>query len=439
MGTGSVYLQVTATPQALFLQSIYSGEKPKFIHYFDPGPEYLGGEFFFGQDNNLTHIPISESDFSELIDGDSASQGLINALSFFVIVCCYFAKKGESNANALVHPHVSVASHKKVFETAVKLIESLTSPKPDSAHQGYLKWALNELNRNLEDDPLQWSEIEARLNTGLKIDCHIINSGNKVDEEEYRNGFNVVVGANAIGRGVAFPHLQTVYYTRKAKTPQADTFWQHSRIFGYDRDWRVLRIFMPSSLFRLFRVLQDQNQRLIEIIKSGDGDVLQIALPKGVAATRANVIDRKRFRFIVGGTNYFPSLPNQDNAFELDELFKKFQDKYTGSIELNDLRKVIELAADKDAEWKAKSFLKAIDQELEKPQATLLLRRDRKISANTGSMLSPNDRAYGDNIQNQIVITAYRVDGAEGKWSKGKDFWLINVKLPGALLYYEVD
>jgi hypothetical protein len=439
MGTGSVYLQVTATPQALFLQSILSGEKPKFIHYFDPGPDYLGGEFFFGQDNNLTHIPISESDFSELIDGDSPSQGLIKALSFFVVVCCYFAREGKTNANALVHPHVSVASHKKVLETSVAVIESLTSPVLDIAHQGFLKSALEELNRNLDGEQLAWSEVEQRLSSGLKIDCHIINSGNKVDEDEYRSGFNVVVGANAIGRGVAFPHLQTVYYTRKAKTPQADTFWQHSRIFGYDRDWRALRIFMPSSLFRLFRVLQDQNQRLIEIIKSGNGDVLQIALPKGVAATRANVIDRKRFRFIVGGTNYFPSLPNQDNAFEVDEIFKKFEDKYTGPIELEDLRKVIELAADKDAEWKAKSFLKAIEQELVKPQATLLLRRDRKISANTGSMLSPNDREYGDKIQNQIVLTAYRVDGAHGKWSKAKDFWLINVKLPGSLLYYEVD
>jgi hypothetical protein len=54
-------------------------------------------------------------------------------------------------------------------------------------------------------------------------------------------------------------------------------------------------------------------------------------------------------------------------------------------------------------------------------------------------MLSPNDRQYGDKLQNQIVLTAYRVDGAQGKWSKAKDFWLINVKLPGSLLYYEVD
>lgn len=439
LGRGSVYLQVTATPQALFLQSIFSDEKPKFIHYFDPGPEYLGGEFFFGRDNNLTHVPISESDFSDLIDSDSASEGLLKALSFFVVVCCYFAREGRLNANCLVHPHVSVASHTKVLKTSVALIESLTNPNMDEIHKGHLEFAMLELNRNIEGKNVDWDEVKARLSSGLKINAHIINSSNKVDEEEYRSGFNVVVGANAIGRGVAFPHLQTVYYTRKAKSPQADTFWQHSRIFGYDRDWQALRIFMPASLFRLFRVLQDQNQRLIEMIKSGEQNVLQIALPKGVVPTRANVIDRKRFRFIVGGTNYFPSLPNQGNAGQIDDLLKKFDDKYTGPVDMQLVRKLIDLAADRDAEWKAKSFLKAIDQEIAKPQATLLLRRGREISANTGSMLSPNDREYGDKVKNQIVLTAYRVDGLKGKWSEGKDFWLINVKLPGSLLYYEVE
>ncbi len=439
LGTGSVYLQVTATPQALFLQSIFSGEKPKFIHYFDPGPEYLGGEFFFGRDNNLTHVPISESDFADLIDSDSPSDGLIKALSFFVVVCCYFAREGRSNANCLVHPHVSVASHTKVLKTSVALIEALTNPYMDEIHKGHIEFALVELNRNIEGKHLDWTEVQDRLTSGLKISGHIINSSNKVDEEEYKSGFNVLVGANAIGRGVAFPHLQTVYYTRKAKTPQADTFWQHSRIFGYDRDWQALRIFMPASLFRLFRVLQDQNQRLIEMIKSGEHNVLQIALPKGVVPARANVIDRKRVRFIVGGTNYFPSLPNQGNAGQVDQLLNKFDDKYTGPIDMDLVRKLIDLTADKDAEWKAKSFLKAIDQEIAKPQATLLLRRGREISANTGSMLSPNDREYGDKIKYQIVLTAYRVDGLKGKWSEGKDFWLINVKLPGSLLYYEVE
>ena len=45
--------------------------------------------------------------------------------------------------------------------------------------------------------------------------------------------FNIVIGGNVIGRGLTIPKLQTVYYSRTAKRPNADTFWQHSRICGY--------------------------------------------------------------------------------------------------------------------------------------------------------------------------------------------------------------
>lgn len=43
----SLYLQVTGTPQAIFLQTKESGWHPLFTHYFKPGKAYLGGDFFF--------------------------------------------------------------------------------------------------------------------------------------------------------------------------------------------------------------------------------------------------------------------------------------------------------------------------------------------------------------------------------------------------------
>lgn len=438
LGTGSVYLQVTATPQSLFMQSSYSDEKPKFIHYFDPGNEYLGGEFYFGRDDSITHVPIAENDFEGLLSEDFGSDGFKQALASFLVVAAYFQFTGRSNANCLVHPHFSRESHISVKSKAERVIKNLCDLDSIDYWQELRISALIDINRKLEEE-FSLDDLNEILSQGLDIQTVIINADNKVDEEEYRQGFNVIVGANAIGRGVAFPHLQTIYYTRKAKTPQADTFWQHSRIFGYDRDWRVVRIFMPASLFRLFRVLQDQNQRTIDMVKSEDFDILQIALPRGINPTRSNVVDKKRYRFVIGGTNYFPSQPNQDNALELDALLKNFGENYTGPADLSVAKKLIELAAEPAAEWKSKSFLKAIDQELVDPKVTLLLRRDRKISSETGSMLSPNDRQYGDGLSTQIVVTAYRVDGIAGNWGKKKDFWLINIKLPGALFYHEVE
>ena len=45
--SSSLYLQVTGTPQAIFLQTMVSGWHPLFTYYFNPGNGYLGGDFFF--------------------------------------------------------------------------------------------------------------------------------------------------------------------------------------------------------------------------------------------------------------------------------------------------------------------------------------------------------------------------------------------------------
>jgi hypothetical protein len=81
-----------------------------------------------------------------------------------------------------------------------------------------------------------------------EINIHILNSksGATIDVE---TGYNIVVGGNILGRGVTFPNLQTIYYSRTARNPQADTYWQHCRMFGYDRDRSLMRLFMPFSIF----------------------------------------------------------------------------------------------------------------------------------------------------------------------------------------------
>ena len=68
-----------------------------------------------------------------------------------------------------------------------------------------------------------------------------------------------MIGGNVIGRGLTIPKLQTVYYSRTAKKPNADTFWQHSRIFGYDRDTSLLRLYMPMDVYKFFVSLNQAN------------------------------------------------------------------------------------------------------------------------------------------------------------------------------------
>ena len=85
-----------------------------------------------------------------------------------------------------------------------------------------------------------------------KIKILVMNGKNDIESSEYSSGCNFVIGGNTLGRGVTFPGLQTIYYTRTSKKPQADTMWQHSRMFGYDRDPGMMMIYIDEKLYKLF-------------------------------------------------------------------------------------------------------------------------------------------------------------------------------------------
>ena len=58
----NTYLQVTATPQALFLQTQGHEFRPKFTVLSHPGSDYVGGDDFFGDDSNL----VREFDLNDI-------------------------------------------------------------------------------------------------------------------------------------------------------------------------------------------------------------------------------------------------------------------------------------------------------------------------------------------------------------------------------------
>ena len=58
----NTYLQVTATPQSLFLQTAAHSFRPKFTVLSHPGHDYVGGDDFFAVGSNL----IKEFDLNDI-------------------------------------------------------------------------------------------------------------------------------------------------------------------------------------------------------------------------------------------------------------------------------------------------------------------------------------------------------------------------------------
>lgn len=440
--TSSFYLQVTATPQPLLLQSLDSEWKPKFIHYFRPGNGYLGGSFFYSKPTPFTNKSTQDDELSLLLETDETPRGLKIAATTYLITAAHQMRERRKVCNFLIHPSSKIDDHAVILRKLKHYMKYVISnlDNPDVARQ--LEQSYVDL-RQSKPDLLDMKEVVRFLKSEPDFKYITMNSG--PDSETTPNidtGLNVVVGGNSLGRGVTFKGLQTVYYLRSAKKPQADTFWQHSRMFGYDRDPLLMRVFMPRALYNLFAEINSSNEVLYDQIEQGNLDKLQLMFPPGVKPTRDNVVDKSKLDVLVGGVNYFPPDPDQTNAFELDPLLEGYDEHQAShTIDTNTAISLLsKIEDDKINNWSVNSYvaaLRALSSEKGfDDKITLIVRRNRNIGNKTGTMLSPDDRKLGTSIEDRSVITLYRNIGDPDKGWDGSPFWMPNLKLPKGKVFY---
>lgn len=426
---GSIYLQVTGTPQALLLQSTLSDFKPDFTCFFEPGKGYLGGDFFFSPNTKSIHF------LDNYADGEK--NGLYFAILHHLISTALLFEEGEKVCNFLIHPGVKKSSHEEMLQN-VKDKFSLLKKEIDSP--AFVKSVESELSKMVSNPASRISSVIQIIRSILKADkvkVLLMNGDTNVKEKEYKVGSNIVIGGNILGRGVTFPKLQTLYYSRTAKRPQADTMWQHSRMFGYDRVPEYMAVFITRPLYKLFSDINSGNKSLISQFKSGM-DQVQVFFPEGLAPTRKNVIDLKMVDLITGGSNYYPDNPDNKDYESLCDLLSAFSSEGSHEVPLKLLSDILEHIIPSD-DFSIKAFTGVISAKLAAnmyEKGILIVRRNRQITQGTGSLLSPNDRDLGAEFKNQIVLTMYQITGNHG-W-KRDSIWIPNIKLPSLMNYYDV-
>lgn len=441
--SSSVYMEVTGTPQSILLQTSKSGWKPYFIYYFKPGEKYLGGNFFFTEDKPKQIILTDNDEAEELLNDDEFPEnGLKSALIMHLITAGHIMLSGGSVCNFLIHPSVKISQHSsfanKIGNYMNEICHSYNEKETQEAFEAAYK-SLKDTKRGIFPLDKIYDYIIAQM-LDDKINILMLNSIMSYDENtQYDTGINIIVGGNSLGRGVTFPQLQTIYYCRVAKSPQADTMWQHARMFGYDRDSDLMRVFMPPKLFKLFSDINRTNNSIIrQIENSSNGCNIKILYPTGLRPTRKNVLDKKAVGVYSGGVNYFPFYPMNRTISDIDKLLGAFgDDLYTVSLKL--IVKLIEHMDSEVDDWNAKAFIGFINTFLAVDPATqgkLIVRRNRDIGKGTGTLLSPADRKLGDKYTEEVVLTVYKITGNISKGWDGEELWIPNIKLPGDYAYY---
>lgn len=427
--SSSLYLQVTGTPQAILLQTAASGWHPYFTYYFQPGSAYLGGDFFFPNSG--------KPDCVSFLDAmkDPTRDVVIRHLT----VSAQILSSGKKVSNCLFHPSVRVAAHKRFADDVSKTLswcaEHIDKEFEAEVQKHYEKLTPEKTEKQSYEIVLSKAK-ELLTNKDIKI--LIMNGKNDIESSEYSEGCNFVIGGNTLGRGVTFPSLQTIYYTRTSKKPQADTMWQHSRMFGYDRDPGMMMVYIDEHLYKLFADINATNNAIIAQVERGIEDI-KIYYPEGLNPTRKNVLDNDHVEILSGGTNYYPSYPDNDSIEDISKILEIFTDTEPYyQVNLRLIKQILShIIASPD--FKLKAFLSVIDTILaEHPtgQGILIVRKNRNVAQGTGALLSPNDWQLGGTFTDKVVLTMYQVTGTKG-WG-GKPLWVPNIKLPHNTMYYDV-
>jgi hypothetical protein len=424
----SLYLQTTATPYANLLLNDKSGTKPDLLLNFKPGEKYLGGDFFYGESSTSFEL-IDENDGVGLLDKNQSvfPNGMKRSLFYFISQCIIICRGNGLVSNFLIHPSHKISDHLIVRNKINSIISDLInnfSKDPES-------WLIlfENLNQN------QPNSIEEVIFILKNLKLHIINSENEATQ--FNTGLNIIIGGNSLGRGLTIPQLNTCYYVRNPKAPQADTVLQHSRIFGYDRNKALSRIFLTKSLLMRFRGISKSIDVIHDSIIKNNINNLKFILPKGLNATRKNVIDNSTFINISGGVNYFLQDSSDLKTDVIDDYLSKVDNASICSLDWT--ISLLNLIISEDSLLdKFKTCLDLL-KETSHISVKVYIRNNRSISKNTGTLLSPDDRLLSHQNSEETTLFLYRINGELEKGWNNKPLWIPNLKFPNNCIFLGSD
>jgi len=353
----NTYLQVTATPQALFLQTPGHDFRPKFTVLSHPGSDYVGGDDFFGDDSDL----VREFDFNDIAAFTPGAQptpmleiprSLLKALDTFMIGATFKRKKNaDQNCAFLCHVSTRTNDHRHIVELLRRYKTDLAAGVKGrkQAVINRLKAAYNDLASTHEG--LSQAVFEDLVETigffSPGINVKLVN-GETDEDVAVESPYNLFVGGNKLGRGVTIKNLLVSYYGRNPRSPQADTVLQHARMYGYRRkDIGLLRLFLPQVLHRVFTAINKMERGLRELIARHPTEEFRgIYVESGLSATRRNILAPGSIGVYSGGSIYNPAQVMRDETVrksteKIDKKLDGFKDKSYQETSVEDMQALV--------------------------------------------------------------------------------------------------
>jgi hypothetical protein len=355
----NTYLQVTATPQALFLQLPGHEFRPEFTVLSHPGRDYVGGDDFFG-DNSILVREFNINDITALAPGAQPTPALdiptslLRALDTFMIGATFKRREqADQNCAFLCHVSTRTSDHAHIVNLLRKYKSDL-STKLKAKNPAVIK-RLRDAYEDLAathaglrttsfDDLLETVEF---FSPGITV--KLVN-GETDEDVAVKSPYNLFVGGNKLGRGVTIKNLLVSYYGRNPRTPQADTVLQHARMYGYRRkDIGLLRLFLPQQLHIVFRAINRMERGLRELIERNPSEEFRgVYVESSLSPTRKNILAPGAIGVYSAGSIYNPAQVLRDESIKetmtkIDEMLERIKPKDYIEMSVEDIRTLIEL------------------------------------------------------------------------------------------------
>jgi hypothetical protein len=453
-----VFIQVTATPQALFLQSASTGFRPDFVLPFHPGKDYIGGEFFFGDltpKSPMRLIPAMEPE--AIINSDSSPEGIAIPTGLRQAICFFFISASvkcingdDSPFSCLLHISHRQGIHQVlqriVNSFIVQMISGLTTKSEISNIViQFLREAYNDLGASIDDIP-NFEEIVSFIKNDINsTNVQILNSEN-TDLPSVSSTFNILIGGNRLGRGVTIGRLLVTYYGRSSKSPQIDTVLQHARMYGYRRkDAPHIRFYTTQNLFETFSNIYESDTQLRNMVFENDAAKLHAILLNrsqntNLKPTRNNVLPLDQISLYLPGKRYFPYSPISSNVEILNALLMQYaNNKKLNPVTIDSLIEIITLIKSEKLSGESwddeaiKVCLKNL-KTTHNNTGSLYVRLDRDIKQGARAMLSEDDSKIFNS--KYPSLTMYRYIGSKDKGWDGTPIWVPNLRFPDGDQFY---
>jgi hypothetical protein len=292
VGDDGFYIGVTATPARLDLNNTLRNDTASWVD-FPTHDKYTGQDQFFPIDMSR---PIAYR-LSRLNQGGNkkeAQDALVRFLITVAFLNLYVNDQNKKNYTMLVHTSGKKLDHESDRVTIEQAVEALLDS--ESSRFDKLVTQVHEQAQLLFPNASADELTEYVVTNASRTTLIVLNSmRDRVaianNAAEPSSPFTIIIGGNIVSRGVTFPNLLAMFFTRNVKHRlQQDTYIQRARMFGARGEYlQHFELTIPSQLYADWHRCFVFHRLALQTIKSKLGSPVWLGDSRVSVASNASI------------------------------------------------------------------------------------------------------------------------------------------------------